>query len=215
MVHMRPASTFAVLLAALAGCAVGAEVSVQDLRLVAESRPVGFTSTWHDRLGASSLPGEYTTAWAAGIGFRQGWGRAGRPWQVVAGVEALSVRTAAEGFDGTGWLLRAEAGAALAMRHDLAVTLLPAIGAGRSEARITPAAAKDLAMSGRLAEIGIRGGVRWQPVQRWSLGCEAGWLDVHEDLAGDGADLKLHSSGTWIGVSLAWNPDPLPASLDR
>jgi hypothetical protein len=203
------------LLACTAGSAVAAEVYIQDLRLVGESRPVAFTSAWDDRLGASDGTGEFSTAWAAGVGVRQGWGRAGRPWQLVTGAEALAVRQAADGLRADSWIVRAEAGAAWALRHDLALTLMPALGIGRCDARVTPVAAAALDLAGSSAEAGIRGGLRWQPALHWSLGCEVGWLTTRAALAGDGAALDLRSQGAWVGLSLAWNPDPLPAALDR
>lgn len=199
----------------MAAGGTAAELHLEDVRLVAESRPVAYKTRWTDRLGASDGSGEFSMAWAAGVGVRQGWGRAGRPWQLIGGLEALAVRQQANGLNDDGWLLRAELGAAFAVRHDLAITVLPVLGIGRSRALITPGAAAPLDLVGASSEAGIRGGLRWQPSLCLALGVETGWLSTRQSPSGDGATLDLHSQGPWFSLSFTWIPDPLPAALDR
>lgn len=203
------------LLALGAGPLAAAEVSVQDLRVVAESRPLDVTWEWEDRLGGSSRPGTLSSAWAAGLGLRRGWGRAARPWQVVVGVEALAVEQRAPGFRDQALALRGEAGAAYTPVHRLALLALVGAGAGWSRATLEPQGAAAIDLAGGAVEAGARAGLRWQAGRSWALGAEAGWLITRERLSGDGATLRLEAAGPWLGLSLAWVPDPLPAALDR
>lgn len=194
--------------------ATAAETQVDDLRLVAELRPTSYSSTWSDRLGERSGDGGFESAWATGLGWRHGWGAAGRPWQAVAGIEAIALHETAIGMVSDGLALRLEAGAGFALNHRLTLSLLPMLGYGRVSMDAQPAAADALTLDGPLREMGVRAGVRWKPGDRWSISGEAGWLRSEQRLGADGATLTMSTSGAWAALGLAWTIDPLPRTLE-
>lgn len=197
-----------------AAVAMAAEAQLDDLRLVAEVQPTAYTSTWEDRLGSREDDGAFDAAWAVGVGWRRGWGAAGRPGLVLVGVEAVAIHESTPGTVSNGQALRLEAGVGLALNHHLTFTLMPLIGYGRMVLNAEPAAAGRLTVSGPLQEFGVRAGVRWSINDRWSVAAEAGWLRDDQRLSGDDATLRMISSGTWAGLSLAWIIDPLPKALE-
>ena len=198
----------------VASPAVAAESQVDDLRGEAESRPMDFTSRWDDRLGSRSGEGSFDQAWAVGLGWRRGWGPAGRPWRALMGIEVIALHEAGRGISSNGEALRLEAGAGLAVSHRLSLTMLPMLGYGRVALSADPGAAADLTLAGPLTELGVRAGARWSFTDRWSVACELGWLRTDERLRGDDAMLRLTTSGPWAGVSLAWTIDPSPKTLE-
>lgn len=200
-------------LSCAAAATMAAEAHVDDLRAVIELRPTAFTYTWEDTLGSRSGDDSFNQAWGVGLGWRRGWGSAGRPWLALAGVEALALHQAGDGIVGNGMILRAEAGVGLALSHDVALTLMPMLGYGRMHLEAKPTAAAEVVPVGRLTDVGVRAGVRYRCSDRWSIGCEIGWLRSDEHLTGDDAELRLTASGAHAGLSLAWTIDPLPKPL--
>lgn len=194
-------------------CAVSAvwasEHRIGDLRLEAEARPVRFDWRWSDGTSAGGRSGgdEFDRALAVGPGLRWGWGRPGQPHHLLAGAAALWLDERFAGGGRQGPLLRLEAGYGYGAGDRWLLTLLPSVAAGRADFRL-PTAGGEIALPGRMLEVGLRGGVRWTVHERWALGAELGWLrgwDHH----GEGArSLDLDRAGGWVGLSLAWVLSP-------
>ena len=191
-----------------------AEIRVLDVGATVEALPTPVSADWQDRLGGGSSSGHFARAWATGLGVRCGWGPAGRPWLGALGLAVVRVQQQDDTIDDAGYALRGEAGVVYALNHQVALTMMPLIGFGRMSAELTPDIAERVALRGNLFEVGIRSGVRWQVSDQLVLGSEIGLRRASEDLGGEGATLRLHSTGMWVGLSLAWLLDARPAPLD-
>lgn len=193
---------------------IGAEAQVNDLRLLVELRPIRYTATWNDLLGSRTSEGSLVQAWAVGTGWRRGWGPVGRPWRMVAGVEAIALHEETTGTSNDGQVLRLEAGIGYAFNHHLTFAVLPVIGYGRATLEADPVAASALTLDGSVRELGVRASGRWNLSDRWSMTGEVGWLRADQRLSGSDARLDIHSSGVWAGLALSWTINPLPGTLE-
>lgn len=194
----------------LLACAVlgarAAEHRVADLGLEAEVRPVRFDWRWGDGTASGGRSGgdEFDRAWAAGPALRWGWGRPGQPHHLLAGAAAQWVDERFAGGGRRGPLARLEAGYGYGVGDRWLLTLLPSVAAGRADFLLGDGAGGQARLPGHLLELGVRGGVRWTPHERWAVGAELGWLRGRDHHADGARTLDLDRAGGWAALSLSW-----------
>ncbi|MCK6489341.1 MAG: hypothetical protein L6R48_13605 [Planctomycetes bacterium] len=201
------------VLGLLAGAALPAvEARVADLRLLVEARPTALTFAWSDAQGGRSGDDSFARAGALGAGIRWGWGAAGRPHLLLAGLDLQAIDERSSTLHHQGALARIEAGYGCALADAWTFALLPGLAAGPTRLALSQGGGIDL--SGRAWEPSLRAGVRWTPAEHLALGLEGGWLWSRESLDGGGASLDLRRSGGTVALSLAWVLDASPRRIE-
>lgn len=204
----------AILVSLGTGVADASEQALHDLRLVAEARPTRFSYDWTIDGAQRSGDDELEQAFAAGLGVRWGWGRAGSPRQVFVGGEVLAVDETFGSGGRQGWIGRGEVGAAWSPGIRLMWTAGLFAGGGWSEFNLPTDATAQRSLAGATVEYGVRAGARVRLDSSWSISVEAGWLAAEERYSDGGAELSVGRSGGWLGLALGYAIDARPRAID-
>lgn len=189
------------------------EPQVADLRLVLESRPTDFAFTWSDPRSGGSGKDAFDSAWASGVGLRWGFGSAGRPLQLLAGIAGLVIDESQPDLDHTAGMVRTEAGWCYGLDMRWLLTATAELGLSHGTSRLRTGAGPDLRLTGTGWEIGTMAGIRFNLDRRWSIGLETGWVSARDQLTGDGTQLDLQRQGIITSLAFAWTLDPQPRPL--
>lgn len=190
------------------------EQRIDDLFVTGEWRSRAFSFAWDDGSASRSGDDHYQQAWAAGGGWRRGWGGSGSPHHLIAGLGLLGLREEFVGGNVTGALLRLETGYGFGLSDHLLITVLPVVDLGLARTSLAVGRSEPLILKGSIAELGLRTGLRWSPAQAWALSADVGWISGQERASGDGADLTIRRSGPLASLSLVWRLDSRPRSLE-
>jgi hypothetical protein len=203
----------ALLILAAAG-ATAAEPVLSDLRLGIEARPTAFAFTWDDHGRGRGGDDAFTQAWALGVGWRGGRGRAGAAHQLSGGGDLLAVQESASLGIRRALLARAALGWAWGLHDDWTAGAEALAAAGPARWTLDAGTTGAVPLDGWMAEGGARAWLRWRPGQRWSLAGEAGWLLGRDRLAGDQVAMTTTRSGPLFALTVGWTLDPRPRPLD-
>ncbi len=191
------------------------ELLVRDLRLGVAVMPTSFTYTTTAPLATASGSDRLDRAEALGLRASWSWSGAGRSWAPILATEVIAEQ-ASYGAGGrfSQFGLRGLGGIGWQPGDDWTLTALALLGAGRPSFSVPIASGGALDTAGASASTGLLLGLGYAFSRAWSVGVEAGWIEEHAALSGDGVNLDLARSGFTAGVGISWAWSRRPIRLE-